>query len=91
MDKPPFQLDGADVIQYATSKQGEYYTLQGTEPPVKIAAMAICRYKDGDRFYLFKCDSNWEVFGDWDCESIAEGMEIAAQHANGERLRWIFK
>jgi hypothetical protein len=50
--------------------------------------MAICRYPDGDRYYLFKCDRNWEVVFDWDAGSVKEAQEIASAHAKDEVVDW---
>jgi hypothetical protein len=50
--------------------------------------MAICRYPNTGPYYLFKCNSEWEVVGDWDCESIEEAAELASEHAGGELLEW---
>ncbi len=50
--------------------------------------MAICRYPDQDRYYLFKCGRNWEVVFDWDAESVEEAQEIASEHANNQMVEW---
>jgi len=88
MIRPPAQLDGATVLQWVVSRRGCFYALQGAEPPVTVAGMAVCRYPEGGPFYLFKCDPQWEVVGDWDCQSVEEAVELASAHAGGELLEW---
>ncbi len=88
MSSPPSQLDGADVLCWAASDRGGFYQLTGSVPPITVAAMAVARYANGGPFYLFKCDSDWEVVQNWDCESVADARALAAEHANGEPLSW---
>ena len=84
MDDPPLELDGARVLCWVASHRGGFYQIgSGT-----VAAMAIAQYGDGGSIYLFKCDSNWDVIQDWDCDSVADAKAGAAQFANGETLLW---
>ncbi len=90
---PPRQLDGADVLFWAASRLGRFHTIPDGADPVtvgviSVAAMAICRYPDQDRYYLFKCGQNWEVVFDWDAESVEEAQEIASEHANNQMVEW---
>ena len=85
MPPPPRQLDGAEVLSWVVSENGSFYQLTGCDPAVTIVAMAVARYVDGGPFYLFKCDSGWEVHQDWDCDSVEEAQQLAATHA-GEPL-----
>ena len=41
-----------------------------------------------DRYYLFKCDRDWEVVFDWEVDSIDDAKAIASQHAGGEVIEW---
>jgi hypothetical protein len=68
------------------SARGGFYTLAGSEPAVTVRAMAVARYTSGE-VYLFKCDQNWDVVQDWDCESVEEARERAATHTD-EPLEW---
>ena len=81
MGEPPDQLDGADVLCWVTSGRGGFYQLAGTDPPIMVTGMAVARYADGGPVYLFKCDRNWRVVQDWDCGSVEEARELAAEHA----------
>ena len=93
MPPPPRQLDDATVLYWATSRMGRFHTIpHGADPDavdvVSVAAMAICRYRDGGPYYLFKCDRNWDVVFDWDAHDIAEAQAIAAQHVQDELIEW---
>jgi hypothetical protein len=90
---PPHQLDGANVLFWAVSRVGRFHTIpHGADPDaigvIPVAAMAICRYPDGDRYHLFKCDRNWDVVFDWDAESMEEAQAIAVGHAIDEVIEW---
>ena len=88
MRKPPKQLDNADVLCWVVSQRGSFYVQAGYDPPIPVVAMAVARYADGGPYYLFKCDRDWDVVGDFDCESITYAQELAAKHAFGEPLLW---
>jgi hypothetical protein len=93
MPPPPQQLDGANVLYWATSRLGRFHTIpHGADPAaadvISVAAMAICRYPDGGPYYLFKCDRDWEVVFDWDADGIDEAQAIASQHVSGEMIEW---
>lgn len=67
--KPPPTLDGARVLFWAWF-----------EPPLflsggsgRIHGAAVAQYSSG-QIYRFHCDQDWEVQGDWDCESVEEAM-----------------
>ena len=87
MDDPPRQLDGANVLCWAVSRSGAFYELRHGGRIIKVSAMTVCRYPDGDRYYLFKCDQFWNVVFDWDCESIHEAKALAGEQAV-ESLEW---
>ncbi len=88
MGGPPAQLDGAAILCWTASSHGGFYQLAGSHPPVTVVGMAVARYRDGGPFYLFKCDAEWQVVQDWDCGSVEEARELAAEHAGGEPLVW---
>ena len=93
MRLPPCQLDGAELILWAVSDRDNYHTIPyGTNPlnenVVSVKAMAICRYTDGDCYYLFKCDQEWDVVSDWDTASVEEAQAIAQAHTIDETIVW---
>lgn len=87
MVEPPSQLDGADVLCWTVSNRGGFYAMNSS-PTIVITGMAIARYADGGPFYLFKCNSDWHVVNDWDCGSLDEALQLAAEHSCGENLVW---
>ena len=88
MREPPEQLDGASVLCWVVSQRGNFYTQASSDPPVAVVAMAVARYAEGGPFYLFKCDREWQVVGDWDCGSVEEAQGLATEHSGGEPLVW---
>ena len=88
MDRPPQHLDGAKVVCWTVSPRGGFYQLRGADPPITVVAMAVAQYEDGGSIYLFTCNRNWEVVQDWDCGSVEEAMELAAEHVGTEALDW---
>jgi hypothetical protein len=90
---PPRELDGANVLLWATSRLDRFHTIpHGADSTatgvISVAVMAICRYPGGARYYLFKCNRNWEVVSDWDAESLEEAQAIASGHAIDEVIDW---
>jgi hypothetical protein len=90
----PRQLDGADVLYSAVRPTGRFHTIPyGADPAdpgvVSVVAMAVCRYREGDRYYLFKCDQDWAVVFDWDAGSVEEAMELAAGHVGDDPIEWV--
>lgn len=88
MSDPPGLLDGAAVVTWVVGPSGGFYQLLGSDPPITVAAMAVCRYGSDGPVYLFKCDQNWEVVQDWDCGSVEEAAESAEQFSNGQPMVW---
>jgi hypothetical protein len=90
---PPRQLDGADVLLWAVSSRGVFHTIPHNadhiaDSVIAVVGMAICQYSDDERFYLFKCNRDWEVVFDWDAENVVEAQQIASAHVKGERIDW---
>ena len=73
----PKMLDGAEVLFY--TYQGDFGAL--TYPDGSIADdyhyLAIFKYRNESKFYLFCCDKNYEVINDWLEDSAEICMEIA--------------
>jgi hypothetical protein len=69
MNRPPPELDGAKVLKYAVLVDGVENTgnvlhqVNGQEV-ASVAALAICQYSGNEDFYIFFCDSDWEVLTD---------------------------
>jgi hypothetical protein len=94
----PNELDGAKVIKYTSnSLSNKFGTVRiinekkETIDEIPITAKAICKYEGSQEYYLFSCDLNWEVIGDFDCDSLKEAMEIAKNSNNVKYEDWITK
>lgn len=62
MNKPPAELDDAEVLQWAWSGNVPFGVLRFPDGDIaaEIFGLAICRYKNG-KIYRFSCDKNWNV------------------------------
>jgi uncharacterized protein with WD repeat len=94
----PDELDGAKVFKYTSNslsnKFGTVRTInekKETIVEIPITAMAICKYEGSEEYYLFSCDLNWEVIGDFQFDSLKEAMEIAKNSDNVKYEDWITK
>ncbi|WP_239617926.1 hypothetical protein [Cohnella mopanensis] len=54
-----------------------------------ITAMAICQYEESNKFYLFSCDMNWEVIGDFDFDTMEDAVVSAKLSYNVNEDEWI--
>jgi hypothetical protein len=75
--KIPPTLNGARVIMFAVAPAegfGTYQAADGTEGLITQAAIATY---DNNQFYLFSCDSNWNVVGDLLYDSLEKAKEDA--------------
>lgn len=74
MKKPPKEIDGAKVIEWAWSGTRPFGVLrfESGELAAKIFGLAICSYTGSDSIYRFSCGPDWEVEQDSDCGSIAD-------------------
>lgn len=94
----PNELDGAKVIKYTSnSLSNKFGTVRIINEKreiidgIPITAKAICKYEGSEEYYLFSCDLNWEVIGDFDCDSLKDAMEIAKNSNNIKYDDWITK
>lgn len=91
----PKELDGAKVIQHTSNSVSNRFGTIGildendeTIDELLITAMAICQYEGSKEYYLFSCDLNWEVIGDFDFDSIEEAKAIAKSSNNVKYEDW---
>ena len=73
----PKMLDNARVLYYTSEGcyGGVHYTTG--ELVENICYLAICRYEDDTSFYLFGCNTDYEVVSDSPWMSVEECMRIA--------------
>lgn len=80
--QPPLELDGAKVLLYATLQKEHKPTANtkhylGGDLMQPSSGLAICRYGNDEGFYLFYCDSDWNVVTDTYHESIEDAKNQA--------------
>ena len=83
----PDTLDGAKVFFWAQLPEKETLYYEDGGVWAEIAYYAICKYKNLETCYLFKCDGNFEVRSDWDFLSENDCKNVFG----GEDLNWISK
>jgi hypothetical protein len=60
--KPPPQIDGADVLEWAWSEAPfGYVRFDSGSPAAAIHGLALCRYRGSEGVYRFSCNASWEV------------------------------
>lgn len=91
----PSELDGAKVILYTRNSISNSYGTVGQLTDkneiideIPITAMAVCKYEGGKGYYLFSCDLNWEVVGDFDYDTLEKAKEGAKFHHNVKDEDW---
>ena len=90
MKKPPREIDGARVLEWAWSGDkpfGQILTKSGVQA-TKIFGLAICRYSDSNKIYRFSCDSEWESEQDADYESVQEAKENLPSQYQNAKVVW---
>ncbi len=84
----PKILDNAKVLYF--TPQSNYGTVYYTTGEIAdyICYLAICKYENDNTFYLFGCNSDYDVVSDSSWGSIEECMRIAQTTYNG-LISWI--
>jgi len=90
------ELDGAKIIQHTSNSMTNQYGVVGILNDNKevinqhpITAMAICQYEGSTKYYLFSCDINWEVIGDFDFDTLEDAVVSAKLSHNVNEYEWI--
>lgn len=85
----PKALDGATVLYF--TEKGNYGKILYTtgEVAAYIHYLAICKYENDNAYYLFDCDSHFEVVGDSVWNSIEECMSVAASSHEEHSIAWL--
>ena len=71
--EPPSEIDGAKVIEWAWSGHQPFGEVPGAKSP-EIYGLAIATY-DGEEFYRFSCDENWETQQDGLYDSLDDAKD----------------
>ncbi|MGO4501094.1 hypothetical protein AB4114_35180 [Paenibacillus sp. 2RAB27] len=91
----PAVLDGANVIMHTCNgpetplSKMIFEEDDGSQKEVAITALAIAKYKNGDKYYLFLCDKNWVVLNDFDLSTVDEAMQCASTSFSINKSDWI--
>lgn len=88
--KPPRQIDGADVLEWAWSDQafGVVATVGRHGDAIPIHGLALCQYADTATIYRFSCDQHWETQQDADYESVAAAKAALPVQYRHVPVRW---
>lgn len=85
----PSELDGAKIILYTRNSISNEFRTVGllndnneVFDEIPITAMAICKYEGGNEYYLFSCNLNGEVVGDFNHDTLEEAKESAKFNHN---------
>ena len=87
MQEPPPEIDGARVVEWASSGDLPFGEVQGSESP-GIYGLAIATYDDG-RFYRFSCNHKWETQQDGIYDSIDEAKRLLPDQYRKVEAQWI--
>ncbi len=91
MNKPPKEIDGARVIEWAWSGEEPFGSLKYSngELAFEIFGFAICQYDGSSVFYRFSCDKTWESQQDCDYSSVKDAKQNLPQQYNRVSPDWI--
>jgi len=85
----PSELDGAKVILYTDNKEINYFGYVRYEDHNEtITALAIAKYANGEGYYLFSCDIEWNVIGDTLHSTLEEAKHCAENSEGGKGIIW---
>ena len=83
--EPPAEIDGAKVVEWAWSGDYPFGEVPGAASP-GIYGLAIATY-DGQEFYRFSCDCEWETQQDEPYGTIDEAKrQLPDQYRNVEAI-----
>lgn len=85
MNKPPQEIDGANVLLFAEIDERQKHTgmtrhFVDGELMKAFPRLAICQYEGEESCYLFYCDENWETITD----TLHSNLDEAKKHAELE-------
>jgi hypothetical protein len=81
MRNPPLEIDGASVLSVASLgdgiTQGRTRHIVGGREVERFGGLIIAKYSSDPGFYLFHCDSDWNVITDTYHDSMANAIAQA--------------
>ena len=95
MKKPPKEIDGAKVLEWAWSGSIPFGTIKYKDGEMdgqtasEIYGLAICQYENSDVVYRFSCDENWETQQDGNYNSVEEAKEYLPDQYRNISANWI--
>ena len=90
MSKPPKEIDGANILEWAWSGSKPFGVIcfESGEIATEIYGLAICRYANSDKVYRFSCDSKWASEQDSEYGSVAEAKKSLPSQYNVKKAMW---
>lgn len=78
----PARLDGAAVLMY--TEKGDYgaAAYEAGERYDTLCYYAIARYDTDSSYYLFGCNTDFDVISDYLCDSIDDCKNIVTDHSH---------
>jgi len=91
MNKPPKEIDGARVVEWAWSGEEPFGSLKNEngELASEIFGFAICQYDESSAFYRFSCDKTWESQQDSEYPSVEDAKQNLPQQYKHVSPDWI--
>ncbi len=88
--KPPSEIDGAEVLEWAWSGEVPFGLLKYQDGTVasKIFGLAICRYRNSNAIYRFSCNEKWESEQDSDYSTISEAKAALPNQYKDIKAVW---
>ena len=87
----PNYLDGARVLFYSQKDVFGKVNYSTGEKYSDINYLAICRYGNNAEYYLFDCNEDFEVVGDYPFDSVEECKEAAQNSNKSKDIVWTKK
>lgn len=83
----PTEIDGAKVLYYTPQDNYGAIKYPNGEVADYFRYLAICRYSNDARYYLFCCNESYELASDSVWDSLDECMNVAASSYK-ENIVW---
>ena len=87
-DDIPKYIDGATTL-YISKSDTAFENVVHNDIEIPIKYISVCQYNDGEGFYLFGCDKNFNTYTDFFYEDIIEALEDAKRLYRVENIQWM--